>query len=93
MYYIWSLLLSLIIFFIIQYNEYTNKKNKYNIYTIANIATFIMIFMLTTIVFYMLFENNNIINNDVLKVNNDTYVDTNSLKKISENIYTGFNPV
>lgn len=92
MYYLWSLLVTVVIFAAIQYNDYCKNTKKYNLYTASNLATFVMIFTLTTISFYMLMENNNLIAKPSNKLTTDSYVDQSTLKKISENIYTGFNP-
>lgn len=92
MYYLWSLLVTMVIFAAIQYNDYNKNPQKYNLYTASNLATFVMIFTLATISFYMILENNPLASKPSHKITTDSYVDQSALKKISENIYTGFNP-
>lgn len=92
MYYVWSFITSIIIFFAIQYNEYIkdikNMKN-FELYTANKLIIFISIYILLTILFYFMFpEKKNI---SEIK-NNLTNIDPSMLRKISENIYTGFYP-
>lgn len=91
MYYIWSFMISIIIFLAIQYNEYEKHKGKYNIYSLSNIGTFLIIFIILTIILYMT-STNSLIDNSALKEDGNNIIDPNMLKKINEPIYTGFTP-
>lgn len=93
MYYIWSLIISIIIFLAIQYNEYEKNKSKYNLYSLSNIGTFMIIFVVLTIILYMT-SNNYIFETTSKEINStsNNIIDPNMLKKIPEPIYTGFTP-
>lgn len=92
MYYIWSFIISIIIFLAIQYNEYEKNKGKYNIYSLSNIGTFLIIFIILTIILYMT-SNNYIFETTSKEINSGhNIIDPNMLKKIPEPIYTGFTP-
>lgn len=98
-YYIWSLVISLILFIIIQFfeNEKCKKNNEiYNLFSINNFIIFFIIYLLSTIIFYYIFTSyTNIIplkNNDI-NINNDNMdIDKNLLKKIPDVYQTGFEP-
>lgn len=98
MYYVWSLISTIIIFFILQLNEYNKQKipNNYNLYTFSNLSTFIVIYLILTIISYFLFEidYNSLNKIDYKKVTggNDINIDPVMLRKISEPMYTGFYP-
>lgn len=99
MYYIWSLIIAVVLFVIIQYKEYHTYKNnnqQYNLYTLTNFMTFVIIYIVSTILFYFLLENNNIKKQKISGGSSETtyidYVNPNVLKKIQDNMYTGFTP-
>lgn len=94
MYYYISILVTFIIFIIIQFNEYKTselKKKKYNLFNITNIALIFFIYILSTIILFFMFENKSIIN---IKNNIDKNMEINPLilRKIPDSIYTGFTP-
>lgn len=104
-YYIWSLVISLILFIIIQFyeNEKCKKNNEpYNVFTTNNFIIFFIIYLLSTILFYYLFTSYpNIINlipiksfsfsSSEINTNNDD-IDKNILKRIPDIYETGFEP-
>lgn len=93
MYYIWSFLISVLIFIIIQHFEYKKNPFKYNLYTLQNFVTLCIIYILTTVIFYFLFEIDYKCLNKIKKGGKiDVITDPTLLKKISEPIYTGFEP-
>lgn len=98
MYYYLSLLITIIIFIIIQFNEYkvtTLNKKKYNLFNITNIALIFFIYILSTIILFFIFENKSVINiknNIIDKVDKNFEINTNILRKIPDNIYIGFTP-
>lgn len=97
MYYIWSLIVCVLLFSIIQYNEYTKDIQQYRLLTMMNLATFLIMYLITTIVFYMMFEIdykclNKIQKGGKISTNNPISADPAQLRKISENVYTGFSP-
>ncbi len=103
-YYIWSLVISLILFIIIQFyeNEKCKKNNEpYNVFTTNNFIIFFIIYLLSTISFYYLFTSYpNIINlipiksstTSEINTNNDDIIDKNMLKRIPDMYETGFEP-
>lgn len=99
-YYIWSLVISLILFIIIQFyeNEKCKKNNEpYNVFTTNNFIIFFIIYLLLTISFYYLFTSYpNIINlipmKSEINTNNDDIIDKNMLKRIPDMYDTGFEP-
>ena len=92
MYYIWSLIATVALFAAIQYNEYSKDMLKYNLYTMSNIATLIVLYLILTIVFYMLFEIEYKTDDKLLKGGANHTVDQTVIRKINDPIYTGFNP-
>ena len=94
MYYIWSLLCSLVLFFLIQVSEYRKNERQYQLYTISNIGTFVIMYIIATIVFYLMHDIDNSVLFNTRKVDVDlSYnVDPNMLKKVTENIHTSFDP-
>lgn len=101
MYYVWSLLISAILFSAIQFNEYNKMtdKRKYSPITLANMGTFVIIYIIITIIMYM-FTGGTGGQNSFLKKTmkggtdkiKSVSVDPNMLRKISDNVYTGFSP-
>lgn len=99
MYYIWSLLTSTLLFAIIQFNEYSklDDKTKFKLFTIINLATFLIMYLLLTILFYMLFGIDYTCINKIEKKRggnqiHDIAIDPIMLRKISEPVNTGFHP-
>ena len=96
MYYLWSILISIVLFTIIQYLEYSNKqknKIKYDLLTLKNLATFIVIYIIITIIYYMIFTMNNNQKGGKLSNKNEYFTpDPAMLRKIAEPMYTGFTP-
>ena len=92
MYYIWSIIITLIIFIIIQYFEKRkcdeNNEN-YNLFTITNILVITILYTIITIILYFLYNNNVKTNN--IYIDKD-HIDPNILKKIPDNINVGFEP-
>lgn len=95
MYYIWSLVCTLAIFVFLQYSEY--KKNmdnniRYNLITPNNIVTFIILYIIVSIIFYFSF------NYDIKYIINkknggfDKEINHITLGKISEDLSIGFTP-
>jgi hypothetical protein len=101
MYYLWSLLASVISFVAILYNEYNNTDNKrhYNPFTFTNFGTFVILYIILTIAMYMITGNAGVkttfntkaINGGGVNIKSAS-VDPNILRKISDNVYTGFSP-
>jgi hypothetical protein len=96
-----SLIISALIFSIIQYLEYkkySKKNKKYNLLNLSNFGIFILIYILTTIVIFLLIEGKNInkvqknIELKEINIKDNLEIDTNILKKIPDNINTGFTP-
>ena len=101
MYYIYSLVLSLIVYFILHtfyrsQNKFDKEKKENN--TIENVFTFIVLYIIITIVCYFIDQNMLLSSNN--KSENNEYdfskpiksnVDINLLKKIPEEVNTGFN--
>tara|TARA_B110000858_G_C17352496_1_gene271597 strand:+ start:193 stop:483 length:291 start_codon:yes stop_codon:yes gene_type:complete len=93
MYYVYSLPVSVFLFALIQYNEYLKDENKYDLYTVSNAAVLIFIYMIVTILMYMMIETDYTSFTDVTKTHKKTSHDmTNTISKISEPVYTGFKP-
>ena len=101
MYYLWSLLASILSFVVILYNDYnkTDNKRQYNPFTFTNFGTFVILYIILTIVMYMITDNAGVKTKFNTKVMNGGSVNTNSasvdpniLRKISDNVYTGFSP-
>lgn len=95
-----SFIITILIFTTIQYFEYKkyNKKNiKYNFINLSNFGIFILIYILTTIIVFLIFEGKNVKSikkkidiGDNIKDNLE--IDSNVLKKIPDNINIGFTP-
>jgi biotin transporter BioY len=99
MYYIWSLLTSTLLFAVIQFNEYSklDEKKTYKLITILNLASFLIIYLLLTILFYMIFGIDYTCINKIEKKRggnqlHDITIDPIMLRKISEPVHTGFHP-
>lgn len=99
MYYVWSLLTSIFLFAVIQYNEYSKliDKKTYRLFTITNLATLLIMYLLITILFYMIFGIDYTCLNKIEKKRggnqtHDITIDPIMLRKISEPVYTGFYP-
>tara|TARA_B100001142_G_scaffold310281_1_gene343606 strand:- start:171 stop:479 length:309 start_codon:yes stop_codon:yes gene_type:complete len=98
MYYYISILITLIIFIVIQFNEYKSselKKKKYNLFNLTNIVLIFFIYILSTIILFFIFENKTTLNIEKKVINNiDKNIEINPaiLRKIPDNIYTGFTP-
>ncbi len=104
-YYIWSLILSLLIFIIYNYNEYNKcmvENREYYIISINNLILFFITYLLLTIIFYYIFTSYNFnngvsnggnggngIDGDKVKIGD---IDNAFLKKIPETFNTGFEP-
>ena len=77
---------------------YDNNK-KYNLLNITNFVVILIIYILTSIILFYLFETNSVNEIDVKsKIHKDTFVEKNTeintdfLKKIPDNINIGFTP-
>lgn len=97
MYYIWSLVVCILLFSAIQYNEYTKDVQQYHLFTIMNLSSFVVMYLIVTIGFYMMFEIDYECLNKIQKggkstINNPISADPVMLRKITENVYTGFSP-
>jgi hypothetical protein len=102
MYYIWSLGIAIILFAIIQYVEYEKHRKlnkKYDVFTVINCIIFVIIYIMSTIIFYYILSDNNDIlnfkekiidNNDIIDIN--TNIDPLILKRIPDNFNIGFEP-
>ncbi len=91
MYYIWSLIATILIFVAIQYTEYKKDEKTYNAYTLTNFMIFLIIYIIATILFYLLLASG-IGNVKMQKGGEYTYIDPATLKKIPDMVYTGFTP-
>jgi hypothetical protein len=90
------MLISIVLFTILQYLDYSNKqknKAKYDLLTLKNFATFIVIYIIVAIIYYMIFTMNNVQTGGKSSIKNE-YVtpDPVMLRKIAEPMYTGFMP-
>lgn len=95
MYYFWSFLASLILFIAIQYNEYRKNPVKYNAYTLLNMTTFIIIYLMLTILFYFMLSDTSDgtkLQKGGTNISSTATIDPSILKKIPDSIYTGFRP-
>ena len=88
MYYLWAILISSILFIIIQINDYYKDKDKYKLLNINNISLYIILYILCIIILYFILNDNNGNNEDILKTDIDPFY----LKKINEEINIGFTP-
>jgi predicted PurR-regulated permease PerM len=95
MYYIWSIVITLIIFIIIQYFEKKrcNENNEdYNLFTLSNLLVIGILYLIITVISYFLYNNKDIMkNNKDIEIDKD-HIDPNILKKIPDNINVGFEP-
>jgi hypothetical protein len=94
MYYIWSLIISVIVFAAIQYNEYCKDPKYFNAWSVTNLSTFIIIYIIATIVLYILFSTQEY-DSTMFKGNtggSDMHIDPVLLRRIPDQIYTGFSP-
>tara|TARA_B000000437_G_C11691001_1_gene322721 strand:+ start:330 stop:656 length:327 start_codon:yes stop_codon:yes gene_type:complete len=97
MYYYISLVISIIIFIIIQINEYRNSKvnkKKYTFLNLNNLVLLFFIYILSTIIIFLIYNNQSDITNKIKynSINEKNIVNTDLLKKIPDTIYTGFTP-
>lgn len=98
MYYIWSFVISIIISYFIQYNEYEKNPNEYKLFTLINITTFFVLYLIITIIFYFIFEIDYKCVNKIKKRggNSDTSIIdidvVKQLKNIKEETLYGFEP-
>jgi len=93
MYYLWSIVFTLLVFILLQYNEYTKNKSGYKMLTFSNISVFIILYIVVTIIFYFSFSFDFRCLNKIQQRGGNNYeIDHSMLKKISENLDTGFSP-
>lgn len=101
MYYIWSLFVTCLIFGAIQYKEYQNDNDKYYLWTVGNLSTFVIIYLLATIAFYMLLGIDYDCIKKISKVKktggdvktSDIHIiDPVMLRRIPDHMYVGFDP-
>jgi len=102
MYYIWSLIISIIIFAILQYIEYDKDKKNYKLFKPNNAILIFMIYLISTILCYFVFSDNMLSNinimsgggssSDVEIFTDKTQVDPSILKRIPDNFNIGFEP-
>ena len=95
MYYVYSLIVSLFIFALIQYKEYEKNKETFSLYTISNMVTLMIIYLILTIVFYTMFEVDYRCLNKIQKRpihGGEPTMQVDFLKKIPDDISTGFRP-
>lgn len=79
-------------FFFIQIKEYKTQGEKYKLINSTNVGIFVLIYILLTIVLYLLLDNEiDQVHRDYSSVNDN--VDPTMLKKITENMYTSFDPM
>lgn len=94
MYYIWSIVITLIVFIIIQYFEKkrcNENDENYNLFTLSNLLVIGILYLIITVISYFLYNNKDIIKNNDIEIDKD-HIDPNILKKIPDNINTGFEP-
>jgi hypothetical protein len=89
-----------------EYTKHVSKKQPYNPYTITNLSTVVIMYILLTITFYMLLGiDNNCLKKIDKSVGRsktkhggenihdmDTMIDPAMLRRIPEQVYTGFDP-
>ena len=96
MYYLWSLVISIVAFALVQYSERNKDPLKYNLYSLNNIAIFFIIYLLTTMIFFIFTESSVVGKSKKNGMNGGastiTPVDPIMLRKISDPVYTGFEP-
>ena len=95
MYFLWSLLASILIFMVIQYNEYKKHTKTYNLYALSNLITFVIIYIIITILFYLVFSKGasvNLLQKGGTNISNTFTIDPVILRKIPDSLYTGFTP-
>lgn len=102
MYYIWSVIITIIIFGVLQYIEREKDIKNYTLYKINNIILIFMIYLISTIMCYFVFPESKSLNNEFSITNNreeeinnlinKSQVDPSVLKKIPDNINIGFEP-
>ena len=95
MYYLWSLVTSFALFSAIQFNEYKKNPKTYNIYTLPNLTIFAIMYLMITILFYLMFSQT-VFDDKIQKggtnISSSATIDPTILKKIPDSIYTGFTP-
>jgi len=98
MYLILSFCISLVIYLIMQNNEYKKNPTEYNIsnmYSSSNLGTFALLFIIISIIMYLF---NSSFKDDKVKSSggnvelSEITIDPLILKKIPDNIKTGFYP-
>ena len=104
MYYIWAVIFCIIIFSIIQYIEYQKYKSDgkiYEVFTLNNLIILFIIFILSNIICYFIFSDDNFLSsfietkdavNKLDIIDSNTNIDPLILKKIPDNFNTGFEP-
>lgn len=103
MYYILSMLVTLLIFAALQYKEYQKDEKNYNIMTFANLSTLVIIYLLSTIILYMLLGidyscvnkikvkggGKDSVGSNYSDIHN---IDPSILRRIPDQMCTGFDP-
>jgi hypothetical protein len=96
MYYLWSLLISIIIFVLIQYSEYQKDQVNYKLYSLSNFAILCIIYLLITMVLFLFIESSAVSTKKSTKfggnIKSTQSLDPIILRKISDPVYTGFEP-
>lgn len=95
MYYIWALLITIMLFAILQYKEYNKNKKSYLLLTAHNIALFFILYVICLIMFYFIFTIDYKCINKIQQKGGNDIKEINPIifKRINEDIYTGFTPL
>lgn len=95
MYYIWSILITIFLFLILQYSEYKkniNANKKYNILNVSNIIVILMIYLISTIICYYSINNDSDIFNNIATIK--TINDNKNISVINPtNVINSINPI
>jgi len=100
-YYLWSLIITLILFTVIQFIEkqkYEQNNVNYDLFTLNNLLIFVILYIIITIIFFFIstgssnnlnkLQKGGVDGGDILK----DYIDPNILHKVPDNINIGIDP-
>ncbi len=81
------------LFAAIQYNEYYKDPRKYSMWSLTSLSTFLIIYIISTIAFYMIFSTPiDDVQENKKSLGGSINIDPVLLRRIPDQIYTGFSP-
>lgn len=91
MYYVWSFILSFVIFALLQYKELCDDRRNYKLMKYENILSFFVIYLISTLASYFISNSFTTVGETRMKGGNPG-IDASLLRRIPDEVLTGFTP-